>query len=109
MYKLEISGHIPYFYFMEKATPLPSKDKPPEIISYYTMRRAIGILGITFPLILLAGSSLFGECREVQLSISAYYHTNMRNTFVGFNCAVALFLFAYVPSLVLFLPNQIMG
>ncbi len=70
-------------------------DKPPEIISYYTMRRAIGILGITLPLILLAGSSLFGGCKEEQVSISAYYHTNMRNIFVGFNCAVALFLFAY--------------
>lgn len=70
-------------------------DKPPEIISYYTMRRAIGILGITLPLILLAGSFLFGNCKEVQMSISAYYYTNMRNIFVGFNCAVALFLFAY--------------
>jgi len=70
-------------------------DKPPEIISYYTMRRVIGILGITLPLILLAGSSLFGGCNETQRSISVYYHTNMRNIFVGFNCAVALFLFAY--------------
>jgi len=70
-------------------------DNPPEIISYYTMRRAIGILGITLPLILVAGSSLFGGCEEVQSSISTYYHTNMRNIFVGFNCAVALFLFAY--------------
>jgi hypothetical protein len=70
-------------------------DKPPEIISYYTMRRAIGILGITLPLILLAGSFMFGSCNEVQGSISTYYHTNMRNIFVGFNCAVALFLFAY--------------
>lgn len=70
-------------------------DKPPEIISYYTMRRAIGVLGITLPLIMLSGSSLFGDCNEVQTSISTYYYTNMRNVFVGFNCAVALFLFAY--------------
>ncbi|MBE9518716.1 MAG: hypothetical protein IMY68_09105 [Bacteroidetes bacterium] len=70
-------------------------EKPPEIISYYTMRRAIGILGITLPLILLAGSFQFGGCKEVHGSISTYYHTNMRNIFVGFNCAVALFLFAY--------------
>ena len=70
-------------------------DKPPEVISYYSMRRAIGILGITLPLILVAGSSLFGDCNEVQKSISTYYHTNMRNIFVGYNCAVALFLFAY--------------
>jgi len=71
------------------------KEKPPEVISYYTMRRAIGVLGITLPLILLAGSYLLGGCDEVQRSISTYYHTNMRNIFVGFNCAVALFLFAY--------------
>lgn len=70
-------------------------NKPPEIISYYTMRRAIGILGITLPLILVTGSSLFGNCEEVQRSISTYYYTNMRNLFVGFNCAVAFFLFAY--------------
>jgi len=69
--------------------------KPPEIISYYTMRRSIGVLGITLPLILLAGSLQYGGCTEVQSSISTYYHTNMRNIFVGFNCAVALFLFAY--------------
>ena len=71
------------------------RDNPPEIISYYTMRRAIGILGISLPLILLAGSFLLGGCKEVQGSISTYYHTNMRNIFVGFNCAVAFFLFAY--------------
>ena len=70
-------------------------DKPPEIISYYTMRQAIGVLGITLPLILVAGSLQFGGCQEVQSSISTYYHTNMRNIFVGYNCAVALFLFAY--------------
>jgi len=80
---------------MENTIQLRYMDKPPEIISYYTMRRAIGILGITLPLILLAGSFLFGSCNEVQGSISTYYHTNMRNIFVGFNCAVALFLFAY--------------
>ena len=80
---------------MENINQNHHEDNPPEVISYYTMRRAIGILGITFPLILLAGSSLFGECKEVQVSISAYYHTNMRNLFVGLNCAVALFMFAY--------------
>ncbi len=80
---------------MENKDRHQHREKPPEIISYYTMRRAIGILGITLPLILLSGSFLFGDCKEVQNSISTYYHTNMRNIFVGFNCAVALFLFAY--------------
>jgi hypothetical protein len=80
---------------MENADRHQQMGKPPEIISYYTMRRAIGILGITLPLILVAGSFLLGDCKEVQTSISTYYHTNMRNIFVGLNCAVALFLFAY--------------
>lgn len=78
-----------------KAQIQPRIEKPPEIISYYTMRRAIGILGISLPLILLAGAFFLGGCKEVQYSISTYYHTNMRNIFVGFNCAVAFFLFAY--------------
>lgn len=80
---------------MENTDQNQQLNKPPEVISYYTMRRAIGILGITLPFILVAGSSLFGGCKEVQYSISTYYHTNMRNIFVGYNCAVALFLFAY--------------
>ena len=67
----------------------------PEIISYYTMRKAVGVLGISLPLILIGGSFILGDCREVQSSISTYYHTNMRDVFVGFNCAVALFLVAY--------------
>jgi hypothetical protein len=80
---------------MEKTDQAHFRGNPPEIISYYTMRRAIGVLGITLPLIMVIGSSLFGGCKEVQMSISAYYHTNMRNIFVGYNCAVALFLYAY--------------
>jgi hypothetical protein len=80
---------------MEAALPLQKRNKPPEIISYYTMRRSIGVLGISLPLILVSGSFLLGNCDEIQDSISTYYHTNMRNVFVGFNCAVAFCLFAY--------------
>ncbi|MEN8228312.1 MAG: hypothetical protein ABFS38_09180 [Bacteroidota bacterium] len=69
--------------------------KPPEILSHYAMRKAIGILGISLPVILVVGSAAFGKCDEVQQSISAYYHTNMRNIFVGVLSAVALFLFSY--------------
>ena len=47
---------------METADQILRLDKPPEVISYNTMRRAIGILGITLPLILVFGSSLFGGC-----------------------------------------------
>jgi hypothetical protein len=45
--------------------------------------------------VLLAGTLLFGQCKEIQNSISHYYYTNMRNIFEGIIFAVALFLFTY--------------
>jgi hypothetical protein len=80
---------------MEETKNQKPKEKLPEIISHHAMRKAIGILGISLPVFLLVGSSLFGDCDEVQQSISAYYHTNMRNIFVGIMCGVALFLYSY--------------
>jgi len=72
------------------------RDKP-ELISYKTLRRAIGWLGILLPVILFIGGCLFAaEMKlEVQPSISHYYFTNMREIFVGTLCAVAMFLFCY--------------
>lgn len=83
------------FKIMSNKGQLKAIHKPPEIITFYTMRRAIGIIGITFPFIMIIGSCLFGECHQIQYSISTYYHTNMRNVYVGLNCAVAFFMFAY--------------
>lgn len=67
----------------------------PSLISYLTLRKAVGILGTGLPVILVVGSVVFGNCREIQSSISAYYHTGMRDIFVGIISAIALFLFAY--------------
>lgn len=72
-----------------------SPDQVPQLISYLTLRKLIGILGLTFPFILLAGTMIFGHCKEIQNSISHYYYTNMRNIFEGIIFAVALFLFTY--------------
>lgn len=52
------------------------------VISYLTLRKTIGILGIFLPLTLVIGSILFGDCITIQQSISNYYHTNMRDVFV---------------------------
>jgi hypothetical protein len=72
----------------------PQKQNP-QVISYLTLRKAVGILGTAFPVIIVIGSVIFGGCEGIQNSISVYYHTNMRNIFVGILCAIALFLFAY--------------
>lgn len=67
----------------------------PQLISYITLRKAVGILGIAFPVVIVVGSFLIGGCEEIQSNLSTYYHTRMRNFFVGILCAIALFLFAY--------------
>ena len=66
----------------------------PEVISFQTIRRAVGWLGISLPIVLL-GAYLIGSCDELQPSISHFYYTNMREVFVGTLCAVSLFLFTY--------------
>ncbi len=64
-------------------------------LSYLTIRKLIGVLGILFPLILVIGSFTIGKCNTIQPSISDYYHTNMRDVFVAYVCILSLFLIAY--------------
>ncbi len=64
------------------------------IISFLTMRRLIGILGIALPVVLVLGGLMQSE-PAIQGSISGYYYTSMRDLFVGSLCAVSLFLMSY--------------
>ncbi len=64
------------------------------IVSYLTLRKLIGILGMLLPFVCLLGGSLFQNV-PVMDSISAYYHSNMRDVLVGLLIGVALFLMAY--------------
>ena len=66
-----------------------------KIISYIALRRAVGILGIALPFVLVIGSVMISDCDKIQSSISLYYHTVMRNMLVGTLCGVALFMFSY--------------
>jgi len=73
---------------------------PPEghqhlVISYLTIRKAIGFLGLLLPFILVTGGWIGRGQFGIEPSISDYYYTVMRNGFVGIMAAVALFLFAY--------------
>ena len=78
-------------------SPAPAAGQPQDtlMISYLALRKAIGVLGIVFPFVLLTGSVVLGDCDVIQESISHYYHTNMRDVFVGILCTVSLFLYAY--------------
>lgn len=67
----------------------------PRLISYQTLRKTIGWLGILLPAAMIAGNAVFGHCYTIQSSVSHYYYTLTGNLFTGILCAVALFLIAY--------------
>ncbi len=64
------------------------------VFSYLTLRRAIGILGIAFPFLLSLGAALIFRT-DIQSSMSGYYHTGVRDVFVGTLCAIGVFLLSY--------------
>ncbi len=72
----------------------------PAFLSYYTMRRMVGLIAIVLPLALAAGYLLAGLIGPghhlphplLQRSISDYYYTSMRDYYVGSLCAIAGFL-----------------
>ncbi len=64
------------------------------VLSYLGIRRAIGICGIVLPLVLGPfGWLVMGI--EIQENMSSYYHTALRDVFVGILCAIGIFLFCY--------------
>ena len=63
--------------------------------SYLALRKAVGLIGILLPFILILGVFLIFKGDTIQESVSHYYYTGMRNVFVGALCAVALFMFYY--------------
>jgi hypothetical protein len=65
------------------------------IISYLTLRKAIGVIGTLLPFVLAGVYMLLVSKIVFQASISAYYYTSMRNVLVGNLCAIGVFLFAY--------------
>lgn len=66
-----------------------------QVISYLTLRKVVGWIGILLPAFVIVVDQVFGEA-ELKGSVSAYYHTVARDYFVAGMCATALFLVAYV-------------
>lgn len=72
----------------------------PVVLSYYTMRRMVGLIAIVLPFGLAAGSILAGLIGPghhlphplLQRTISDYYYSSMRDYYVGSLCAIAGFL-----------------
>lgn len=71
-----------------------SKPNDSLVLSYLGLRKAIGIIGIALPFILVIGKIVLSG-PGLQGSMSAYYYTIMRNAFVGGLCAIGVFLISY--------------
>ena len=65
----------------------------PLVMSYLGLRRAIGISGLALPVALGGGGLLLGI--PIQDDMSSYYHTGLRDVFVGTLCAIGIFLLCY--------------
>lgn len=61
------------------------------VFSYLALRKAVGIIGVALPPVLVLGKMLL-QGDGLQSSISYYYYTDMRNVFVGSLCAIGVFL-----------------
>jgi hypothetical protein len=71
-----------------------SQPADPRIISYLTLRKAVGYLGLLLPFALLAGNWVIFS-GSLQQSVSDYYYTGMRGVLVGGLCVIGAFLLAY--------------
>lgn len=72
-------------------TPVPGSSL---VISYVILRKAVGYLGIALPFVLAFGAMLLDK-PGIQSSISSYYHTGMRDVFVGALWAIGTFMMSY--------------
>ncbi|MDF1558879.1 MAG: DUF2007 domain-containing protein [Bacteroidales bacterium] len=70
-------------------------DHTPQIHSYLSLRKAVGWIGILLPFVLVLGHQIIFGGDRLLTNMSVYYHTGMRDLFVGAICAIALFLFFY--------------
>jgi hypothetical protein len=83
----------------EQSPPRPSpaeQEKFAYLRSYLLMRAVIGFIGIALPVSLLLGDIAFLKGDTLPRgSLSAYYHSGMRDLFVGTLCAIGVFLITY--------------
>jgi hypothetical protein len=75
------------------STALPSEDKS-LLISYLTLRKAIGLIGVALPFVLVIGKWLL-QTPGIEPSISDYYYTVVGSVFVGSLCSIGVFLLSY--------------
>ncbi len=72
---------------------MPAQTRNHYVLSFYRVRQALGVLGLLFPVLLIFGGLLTDN--KIHPSISDYYHTTLRDIFVGTLFAIGIFLVSY--------------
>lgn len=70
------------------------KEYDQDFNSQNILRKVLGILGIALPFLCIIGGYFFADS-AIKNSISAYYHSNMQDIFVGILICYGLFLLTY--------------
>jgi len=72
-----------------------SDDASIELVSYITLRRVVGVLGVALPILVAVWGLALLDPPRLLPSISDYYSLRTRDVFVGVLFAIAWFLFTY--------------
>ena len=65
------------------------------VVSYLTLRRVVGALGVALPVVVALWGLVLCHCGALQPSISDYYSLRTRDAFVGILFTIGWFLFTY--------------
>jgi hypothetical protein len=79
---------------------MPEQHRADLVLSFTRVRTALGILGMSLPIVLVLGGMLDQPRMDVGIgriepTISDFYHTTYRDIFVGTLCAIGVFLISY--------------
>jgi len=65
------------------------------IVSYRTLRRVVGVLGVALPVVVAVWGFFLLDQLSIKDSISSYYALRTRDAFVGILFTIAWFMFTY--------------
>jgi len=70
-------------------------DVPGELVSYLTLRRVVGVLGVALPVVVAVWGCMLTHPAQLLPSISDYYSLRTRDAFVGILFTIAWFMYTY--------------
>lgn len=75
--------------------PTPPSETKYELVSYLTLRRVVGVLGVSMPIAVAIWGLVLPEPHRLLNTISDYYGFRTRDVFVGVLFTIAWFLYTY--------------